>query len=112
MRFLLAALVTLVFTTGCKSDPTDPECLVRISDVTINGDVMTAEGTFVTAQPLLILGGADTAVIPGIDDGNGHATFDLSGLPPGNYDYHFDASCYDENENPTIESPTGFFSRA
>lgn len=105
MAFCVAALA------AC-GDPADPDCLIRISDVSIDGDTMTVDGTFVTAQPLLVLGGAATMVIPGQDDGHGHATFDLTGLPSGRYDYHFDASCYDENETPTVEAPTGFFSRA
>ncbi|HVV88286.1 MAG TPA: hypothetical protein VHE35_34830 [Kofleriaceae bacterium] len=109
MRFVLPAAVVLAI-ASC-GDPADPDCLVRITEVNIDGDTMTVDGTFITAQPLLFVGGDATMVIPGEDDGRGHATFDLAGLPSGRFDYHFAASCYDENDSPTVEAPTGFFTR-
>ena len=105
MRWLLGFSIWL---SAC-GDPADPNCLVRISDTMIDGNTMTADGTFITAQPLLVLSGPAMRVIPGQDDGRGHATFDLTGIPAGRYDYHFDGSCFDANDDPTIDAPTGFF---
>lgn len=103
-------LVLSVVLAAC-GDPADPDCLVRISDTTIMGNTMTANGTFITAQPLLVLSGAAMRLIPGQDDGQGHATFDLTGLPAGRYEYKFQGSCFDPDAEPTVDAPTGFFTR-
>ncbi|HVV85603.1 MAG TPA: hypothetical protein VHE35_21230 [Kofleriaceae bacterium] len=112
---LLASIVLGVggVAAGACGDPGSPDCSVKITDTSIDGNTMTANGTFITAQPLLVLMmGATRMVIPGDDDGDGHATFDLTGLPPGSWDYSFDASCYDENDSPHVTAPTGFFTRS
>jgi hypothetical protein len=103
-----ALAILVVLAAACESGE-DPSCLVRVNSTTIAGNTMTADGTFNDAQPLLFLTGPQTTVIPGETDEDGHATFDLSGLPAGHYDYHFGGSCYDADDDPTVDADTGSF---
>ena len=108
--FVLAPLLAALVACG-SPDEGEVDCLVRITDVTVTGDTMTATGTFVTAQARLVFSGTDNNSIPGVAQGDDRVTFDLSSLLPGPYNYSFEARCFDDRDTPTLDAPTGNFTR-